>query len=139
MIVLDTNVLSALMLAEPEIVVASWLDKQPPTSVWTTSITIFEIRYGLAAMPAGRRRTERHALFERLVEEKLERRVLSYDYAAAEEAAALMDKRRRAGRIGELRDTMIAGIALAQRATLATRNVRHFDDLSVPVVDPWNA
>jgi predicted nucleic acid-binding protein len=139
MIVLDTNVLSALMLAEPEIVVASWLDQQPPTSVWTTSITIFEIRYGLAAMPAGRRRTERHALFERLVEEKLERRVLSYDYAAAEEAAALMDKRRRAGRIGELRDTMIAGIALAQRATLATRNVRHFDDLSVPVVDPWSA
>jgi toxin FitB len=139
MIVLDTNVLSALMLAEPEIVVASWLDRQPPTSVWTTSITIFEIRYGLAAMPAGRRRTERHALFERLVEEKLERRVLSYDYAAAEEAAALMDKRRRAGRIGELRDTMIGGIALAQRATLATRNVRHFDDLSVPVVDPWSA
>ncbi|SRR6266508_2634808 len=139
MIILDTNVLSALMLSEHEVVVAAWLDRQARTSVWTTAVTILEIRYGLAAMPAGRRQTERHALFERVVEEKLERRVLSFDHAAAEEAALLMDARRRAGRPGDLRDTMIAGIALAQRATLATRNVRHFDDLSVPVVDPWNA
>ena len=139
MIILDTNVLSALMLREPDVVVASWLDRQARTSVWTTAVTIFEIRYGLAAMPAGRRRTERYALFERLVEEKLERRVLPFDHAAAEEAALLMDGRRRVGRPGELRDTMIAGIALAQRATLATRNARHFDDLSVPIVDPWGA
>ena len=90
-------------------------------------------------MPAGRRRTDHHGLFERLVEEKLERRVLTFDHAAAEEAALLMASRHRAGRPGELRDTMIAGIALAQRATLATRNVRHFDDLSVPVLDPWQA
>ena len=139
MIILDTNVLSALMLREPDVVVASWLDRQARTSVWTTAVTIFEIRYGLAAMPAGRRRTERYALFERLVEEKLERRVLPFDHAAADEAALLMDGRRRVGRPGELRDTMIAGIALAQRATLATRNARHFDDLSLPIVDPWGA
>src|SRR5438046_2117981 len=123
MIILDTNVLSALMLAEPDAIVASWLDRQARTSVWTTSVTIFEIRYGLATMPAGRRRTDRHALFERIVEEKLEHRVLSFDHAAAEEAASLMAARQHAGRLGELRDTMIAGIALAQRATLATRNV----------------
>ncbi len=139
MIILDTNVLSALMLAEPDVVVASWLDRQARTSVWTTSITILEIRYGLVAMPTGRRQTERLVLFERVVEEKLELRVVSFDHAAAEEAAALMGLRRRAGQPGELRDTMIAGIALAQRATVATRNVRHFDGLSVPVVDPWSA
>jgi toxin FitB len=51
----------------------------------------------------------------------------------------LMTVRQRSGRTVELRDTMIAGIALAQRATLATRNVRHFDDLRVPVVNPWDA
>jgi predicted nucleic acid-binding protein len=139
MIILDTNVLSALMLSEPDKVVASWLNEQARTSVWTTSVTIFEIRYGLLAMPAGRRQAGRRALFERVIEEMLERRVLSFDHAAGEEAALLMDARRRAGRLGELRDTMIAGIVLAQRATLATRNIRHFDDLSVPVVDPWNA
>jgi len=137
MIILDTNVLSALMLSEPDIVVYSWLDRQARTSVWTTSVTILEIRYGLAAMPAGRRRTDRHALFQRVVEEKLEHRVLAFDLAAAEEAAVLMATRRRGGRVRDLRDTMIAGIALAQHATLATRNVRHFDDIGVPVVDPW--
>jgi predicted nucleic acid-binding protein len=65
--------------------------------------------------------------------------VLSFDHAAADEAALLMDLRRRAGRPGGLRDTMIGGIVIARRAVLATRNVRHFDDLSVSVVDPWSA
>jgi predicted nucleic acid-binding protein len=137
MIVLDTNVLSAVMHSEAPIV--AWLDRQPRMSVWTTAITAFEIRYGLLSMPSGRRRTEREMAFVRVLEEKLERRVLPFDHAAAEEAAALMETRRRRGRAGDSRDTMIAGIVLAQNATLATRNVRHFDDLDVPVVDPWRA
>jgi len=137
MVILDTNVVSELMDAEPDAIVINWLDGQSWMSLWTTSVTVMEIRYGLAIMPAGRRRTERQAAFARLIEETFERRVLFFDHAAAEEAASLMGARYRAGRPGELRDTMIAGIALAQRATLATRNLRHFDDLSVPVVDPW--
>jgi predicted nucleic acid-binding protein len=60
-----------------------------------------------------------------------------FDHAAAEEAGLLMGTRDLAGNSGDFRDTMIAGIAIAQRATLATRNIRHFDDLSVSVVDPW--
>jgi predicted nucleic acid-binding protein len=78
-------------------------------------------------------------MFKRALEEKLEGRILPFDEVAAEEAAILSAARQRSGRSVELRDTMIAGIALAQRATLATRNVRHFDDLTVPVVDPWHA
>jgi toxin FitB len=138
LIILDTNVLSALMLREPDLQVASWMDRQAPTSVWTTSITVFEIRSGLAVMPPGRRRTDREKSFELLLQEKLENRVLAFDSAAADEAALLMAARRGTGRVGDLRDTMIAGIALAQHATLATRNVRHFGDLDVPVVDPWS-
>ncbi len=61
------------------------------------------------------------------------------DSAAAAEAASLTAERHKAGRPVEMRDTQIAGIALARRATLATRNVRHFSDLKVPVVDPWEA
>lgn len=139
MIILDTNVLSALMLHEPDAAVASWMDGQARTSVWTTSLTIFEICHGLALMPPGRRQQDRTSRFERTINEKLEQRVLPFDQAAAEEAATLMTVRRRSGRTVELRDTMIAGIALAQRATLATRNVRHFDDLRVLVVNPWDA
>jgi hypothetical protein len=135
MIILDSDVLSEAMRAND--VVASWLDRQPRSSIWTTAITIFEIRSGLLFMPSGRRRSEREAAFTRLVVDILENRILAFDELAAEEAAILMEKRRSVGRPVESRDTMIAGIALAQRATLATRNSRHFGDLTVPVVDPW--
>ncbi len=136
MIILDTNVISDVMQAKGA--VAAWLNGQPRTSVWTTSITVFEIRYGLEILAKGRRRSEQEAAFGRLIGEKLEGRVLLFDEAAAHEAALLMAHRHLAGTPRDLRDTMIAGIALAQRATLATRNVRHFDDLSVPVVNPWD-
>ena len=139
MIILDTNVLSALMLRQPPTNVSAWLDQQPWTSVWTTAITVFEIRSGLAAMPSGRRRIERELAFKRALEERLEGRILPFDEAAAEEAAILSATRQRSGRMGEMRDTMIAGIALAQHATLVTRHVRHFDDLTLPVIDPWQA
>lgn len=137
MILLDTNVLSALMRQSPDAKVIAWLDQQPRTSVWTTSITVLEIRYGLQILPAGKRRTLLMAAFERLVEEKIERRVLPFDTAAAELAADLMAVRQRAGRPVDLRDTMIAGIVLTSGAALATRNTRHFADLSIALVNPW--
>lgn len=138
MIILDTNVVSELMTG-PDATVLAWLDRQPWTSLWTTAITVLEIRSGLAIMPAGRRRSDRQAAFDLLIEKNFESRVLPFDHAAAEKTAALIGARRRVGRPNDLRDDMIAGIALAQRATLATRNVRHFGDLSVPVIDPWQA
>jgi predicted nucleic acid-binding protein len=63
--------------------------------------------------------------------------VLDFDNAAATEAAFLAAQRQKDGRSVDMRDTQIAGIALARRATLATRNVKHFRDLKVPVIDPW--
>jgi hypothetical protein len=137
MIILDTNVISGLMQSEPSPELARWLDAQPRISIWTSTVTVMEIRYGLAIMPAGRRRTMRMAEFERLLQNDLEDRVLAFDHVAAEHAASLLAVRYRAGKPRDYRDTMIAGIALAQHATLATGNTRHFDDLTVPVVDPW--
>lgn len=137
MIILDTNVLSALMRKAAEAPVVAWLDRQPAESVWITSITLFEARLGLALLSRGRRRRALEAAFARLLEEDLENRVLDFDSAAATEAASLAAGRQKAGRPVDMRDTQIAGIALARRATLATRNVRHFADLKVPVVDPW--
>ena len=137
MIVLDTNVLSALMRQTPEVSVIAWLDRQPAESVWITSITLFEARLGLALLPKSRRRQMLEAAFTRLLEDDLENRVLDFDSAAATEAALLAATRQKAGRPVDMRDTQIAGIALARRATVATRNVRHFRDLNVPVVDPW--
>jgi len=139
MIILDTNVLSTLMRKDPEASVVAWVDRQPAESVWITSITLFETRLGLELLPAGRRRKTLQAALARLLEEDLENRVLDFDSAAATEAATLAAERQRIGRPVDMRDTQIAGIALARRATLATRNVRHFADLKVPIVDPWTA
>src|SRR6266581_3131533 len=131
MIILDTNVLSALMRTAPDAPVVTWLDRQPAESVWITSITVFEARLGLALLPQGRRQRALEAAFARLLEDDLENRVLDFDAAAA---ASLAADRQRAGRLVDVRDTQTAGIALSRHATLATRNVRHFADLNVPVV-----
>ena len=138
MIVLDTNVLSALMRDVPEEPVVKWLDAQPAESVWITSITVFETRFGLKLLPSGKRRKALESSFDALLVEDLEGRVLDFDTAAADAAAALAASRQRAGRPVDVRDTLIAGIVIARRATLATRNVKHFADLSVSVVNPWD-
>jgi toxin FitB len=136
MIVLDTNVLSALIRDVPEPLIAAWLDQQPRNAVWTTSITIYEIRFGLESMATGRRRTSLMQRFESFLQE-IDHQVLAFDTASGEQATALSVSRKQRGRSVELRDTMIAGIVLARRATLATRNTKHFADLNIPVVNPW--
>jgi predicted nucleic acid-binding protein len=138
MIILDTNVLSALMRQPPDKNVVGWLDQQPRTSIWTTSITVLEVRFGLQIMPCGKRRSVLIEAFEGVLD-KIGHRVVAFDVAAAQQAGDLMAARHKKGRPGELRDTMIAGIVLAQHATLATRNTAHFDDISVPLIDPWSA
>jgi predicted nucleic acid-binding protein len=138
MIILDTNVLLALMRQAPDEQVVAWLDKQPRISVWTTSITVLEVRCGLQIMPAGKRRSLLIQAFEALLD-RIGQRVAVFDAAAAQHAADLMASRHKKGRPGDLRDTMIAGIVLAHRAALATRNTVHFDDIAVSVINPWSA
>ena len=138
MILLDTNVVSALMRREPDPIVMEWLDSQPAESVWTTSITIFEVRFGLELLVAGRRRRFLEEAFAKALEEDFENRVLPFDLAAAQAAGRLAAERRRAGRTVEIRDIQIAGIAAARKATLATRNLRHFEGLGLSLVDPWS-
>jgi toxin FitB len=137
--ILDTNVLSALMRTKPDVAVVSWLDRQPADAIWITSVTLFEARFGLALLPKGKRRFGLERAFEQVVEEDLANRILDFDSVAAAAAARLAAERQRAGRIVDLRDTLIAGIAQARRATIATRNTKHFEGLDVPVVDPWRA
>ncbi len=139
MILLDSNVISEFMAHFPNERVVRWLDAQPPLSVWTTSINVYEIRSGLLAMPAGKRRSSIETNFEQLLRDLLQGRIVPFDTASAEMAAGLSADRRRRGRPGEARDTMIASIVLANHATLATRNVRHFEDIAKSVVNPWGA
>jgi predicted nucleic acid-binding protein len=87
-------------------------------------------------LAAGRRRSVLLEAFEALIE-KMGHRIASFDDDAATQAADSMASRQRKGRPVERRDTMMAGIVRARHATLATRNLVHFEDLSVPVVNPW--
>lgn len=138
MIILDTNVVSEIMRPRPSEIVIKWLDRQPWASVWTTSITVFEIDFGLKVMPSGKRRDTYTAGFKGILD-RMEDRIAPFDTEAAEHTSSLMASRKAHGRARELRDTMIAGIVLSRHATLATRNVRDFDDLSRNLVDPWSA
>lgn len=125
------------MRKAPDPPVIAWLDQQPAESIWITSITLFEARLGLALLPKGRRQSALESAFELLLVEDLEGRILDFDRPAAEAAAALAAERQRQGRTIDIRDTQIAGVVLARRATFATRNVKHFSDLGADVVNPW--
>jgi toxin FitB len=137
MIVLDTNVISALMKPSANQIVFDWLETQPRASIWTTAITVFEIKYGLQILAEGRKRSALVAAFDHLVSETMDNRIAPFDAAASERAGELMAIRHKKGRPGELRDTMIAGIVLVRRATLVTRNTSHFEDLDVRMLNPW--
>ncbi|MBL8659347.1 MAG: type II toxin-antitoxin system VapC family toxin [Rhodospirillales bacterium] len=139
MILLDTNVVSAMMRLANESAVEHWLDTLRPDTVWTTTVTLFEVGFGLKILSAGRRRTLLEAAFAEAINDVLGGRVMPFDHAAAGAAAAMAADCRREGRTTEIRDLLIAGIAAAQKATLATRNLRHFETFGIALVDPWNA
>ncbi|MBK8457853.1 MAG: type II toxin-antitoxin system VapC family toxin [Phyllobacteriaceae bacterium] len=137
MIILDTNVVFALMAPSRNPTVVEWLDRQAETDIWTTSVTVMESRYGLGLLPEGRRKTELDAAFSALLHEDLEDRVLAFDRLAADHAAAIALDLKRGGQTLDFRDVQIAAIAFSRRATVATRNVRHFAHSGVNLVNPW--
>ena len=139
MIVLDTNVLSALMRVEPDRTVVRWLNGLAAESMWTTSITLFEVQFGLGVLPDGERKTALQIAFHQAVYEDMQGRILDFDAPAAAAAGTIAARQRALGRPVDMRDTQIAGIIAARRATLATRNVRHFADTGLALVDPWGA
>jgi predicted nucleic acid-binding protein len=137
-IILDTNVLSAMMQVDDDALVAPWLNAQPAESVWTTTVTVFEIVFGLALLAARRRRDRLDRAFLRAINDVLGGRVLPFDRPGAEVAALLAARQRQVGRTVEIRDVQIAGIATARKATLASRNTRHFEHLGITLVNPWH-
>ena len=139
MIVLDTNVLSALMQAEPDRAVVRWLNGLAPESIWTTSITLFEVQFGIDVLPDGERKTALQNAFHQAIYVDMQGRILDFDAPAAAAAATIAVRQRALGRPVDMRDAQTAGIIAARRATLATRNVRHFADTGLALVDPWGA
>ncbi len=133
---LDTNVVSELTRTTPDPQVVAFLNEQD--DLWLSSILIHELEYGLQLLPPGRRRDLLYAMKSN-IQSMYDGRILSLDSAAAEWAAQLRAQARRSGRVLDMGDALIAGIARANRLILATRNIADFQAIDVEVVNPWTA
>lgn len=137
-IVLDTNVVSELMRAAPDAYVTGWVRAVPPAMVYTTSVTLAEVRFGIARLPVGRRRTlladTADDVFGTFAD-----RVLAFDAAAADHYADVVVEREHAGAPIAGFDAQIAAICRSHRASLATRNIDDFSRLGLDLIDPWRA
>jgi len=136
-IILDTNVISELVRREPSPVVLRNLRRLPSNDLYTTAIAEAEIRFGLAILPRGRKHTALRNQLDLILKQEFAGRILPFDSPAAEAYAALVAGRRLAGQPISVFDAQIAAIALIRGATLATRNVRDFRGLRLPLLDPW--
>ena len=137
MILLDTNVVSAVMSATPPERVIRWLNGQETTTLYVSTITIAEIGYGLWILPEGKRRHDLEARFQHFIAAGFEQRVVSFDEEAARIYPRVMGHRRAIGRPLSALDGQIASVARAGRLAVATRNVRDFEECGVEIVDPF--
>jgi toxin FitB len=136
MIVLDTNVLSELMRADPDENVLAWLDAQNMQDLQTTSITVAELFYAVARLPHGRRKSALRGAIESMFEGELARRVLPFDDHCACQYALLVAEREAKGRPIRSADAQIAAICHSRDAA---RNGTDFEGTGVPVIDLWTA
>ena len=136
MIVLDTNIVSELMRSTPASVVLAWLNEHPDKDLFTTAITVAEIRYGIARLPEGRRREALHQAANEVFA-AFPDQVLSFDLTSVGAYADVVAHREDLGKPISGFDAQIAAICRAHAATLATRNTRNFADTGISVVDPW--
>jgi toxin FitB len=137
MILLDTNVLSELMKPRPDPAVLGWIDSQNPDDLWTSTIVVAEILSGLELMPSGKRQVELRAKAELMFSEALGGRILTLDLAAAQAYGSVQKIRKAARKPVDEMDALISAIAFANGASLATRNITHFEDCGIRLLNPW--
>ena len=139
MYVIDTNVASELMRPSPSPAVAAWIAGRDAEELYLTAVSEAELLYGVAIVPAGRRRNQLEAAMLRWLDTGFAERILPFDSAAARAYAEIAAGRCSAGRPIAPADCQIAAIARSRGMTVVTRNVRDFGDIDIEVVDPWTA
>ena len=137
MILLDTNVISEVMRPMPSPSVLRWLAAQPSNEVATTTINVAEIRYGLARLPFGQRRSGLEARFGSFIARGFANRVFDFDFPAAEAYGELVAARERSGQRLEGFDGLIAAIARSRGTAIATRDAQDFLGCGIEVLSPW--
>lgn len=137
MIVLDTNVISELMRPQPHPQVLAWVDGLDPVRVAITAMNEAEILHGIARLPDGRRKQGLQQSWDELVAEIFAGRVWPFSSEAAHWYADLLSARERLARPMATADAVIAATVLAHGAQLATRDLAHFADLGLDLINPW--
>lgn len=137
MILLDTSVISEPQRREPNARVLDWIDGQALETLYLSTITVAELRAGIALMPTGKRRDSLHKNLEKRLLPMFANRVLSFDMACTKTYADLLAKSRAAGLAIETADAFIAAVALANSFTLATRDTSPFEAVGVNIINPW--
>jgi toxin FitB len=138
MIVLDTNVVSELMRPQINPVVQAWFAGLGSVSLATTPVTVAEITFGIHRLPAGARRGELERRFAQFVGAGGGISVVSLDEAAGNLAGRFQALRRGKGLSASTADMLIAGVAASHTASLATRNIKDFEGLPLPIINPWD-
>lgn len=139
MIVIDTNVISELWKINPDANVLAWIDAQAIETLYLSAVTVAELRYGLAMMPEGKRRTIYQERMEREVLPAFAGRVLAFDLGASKTYADLMARARVEGKAIGMADGYIAATAGAHGFIVATRDTSPFEAAGLSVINPWEA
>jgi toxin FitB len=139
MIILDTNVISALMALAPEKAVMDWIAEHHEASIYTTAITQAEIMTGIELLAVGKKKKLLTSACEHVFAEDFKNRILDFDSSAAQEFSVIYAARKKAGQNMGIADAQIAAIASAHNATLATRNTKDFKHCGIKLINPWKA
>lgn len=137
MILLDTNVISEPLRKLPSADVIAWMDAQIIETLYLSSVSVAEIRFGIAIMPAGARRDQLYQRFESSVMPLFLGRVLSFDLMATQAYADLIYKTSTQGYTMGLSDGYIAAIAQANKMIIATRDEIPFKAAGLTLINPW--
>lgn len=137
MILLDTNVVSEPLRRDPEARVIDWIDAQSLETLYLSSITVAELRFGVACLPVGKRQEELHTSLEKQILPLFSGRVRPFDMDCTNTYAKLMAKARASGLAIAPADGYIAAIATFNQFTVATRDVSPFQTAGVNVINPW--
>ena len=137
MIVLDTNVVSEAMKPEPHPAVRAWLNDQAAETLYLSSVTLAELLFGIAALPAGKRKDMLTQALDGLMG-LFRDRVLPFDTDAARRYAELAVRAKTSGRGFPTPDGYIAAISVSRGFIVASRDTAPFEAAKVHVINPWN-
>lgn len=138
MIILDTNVLSEVTRQAPDSSVLAWMDAVRVEELATTAITVAELLYGVTRLPDGNRKSSLTAAVHGLMTDDFQGRIETFDMSAAVQYSAVVHEREALGRPISTADAQIAAICRAREATLATRNIKDFEDTGIELLNPWH-